>query len=271
MYMKLILFLMFVLMIAYACNQTPEKQDQNYTNLPAPTSLQYSIIKVYNHDQDAFTQGLQFYKGVLFEGTGNPDNLPGKSRLRKVDIESGKVLQDVPLPGQLFGEGITILNNKIYQLTWQDHKGFIYDLETMKLLKEFPYRIEGWGLTNDGTHLIVSDGSNSIYFWDPETFKEIKRISVQDHTGLRNNINELEYVNGFIYANVWGADEILKIDAATGNVIAYLDLSELKKMYPELKGAQNENVLNGIAWDSTGNRFFITGKKWSKLFEIKIQ
>ncbi len=253
-----------------ACNNDPEKDKSNpVSTIPPPVQLSYSLMKVYPHDTSAYTQGLQYVNGFLYEGTGNPDSVPDKSKLRKVDYVTGKTVKEISLPGILFGEGITILGNKIYQLTWQNKKGFIYNFTDFKLIKGFSYDIAGWGLTNDGKNLIVTDGSSTIYFWDPETLKEIKRISVQDDAGMKNNLNELEYINGYIYANVYQTDYVLKIDPATGNVVGRIDFSELKKNYPELE-APPSDVLNGIAWDSTGNRLFITGKYWSKLFEIKL-
>ena len=261
------LLLIFVLS---ACGNDPDKDNSSTVEtIPPPVQISYSLLKVYPHDTSAYTQGLQFVNGFLYEGTGNPDSVPNKSKLRKVDYSSGKILKEISLPGILFGEGVTVMGNKIYQLTWKDKRGFIYQFADFKLIKEFSYELEGWGLTNDGKNLIVSDGSSTIYFWDPETMKELKRITVQDDAGMKNNINEMEYVNGSIFANVWQTDDILKIDPATGNVTGRLNMADLKKNYPELESPPSD-VLNGIAWDSTGNRLFITGKYWPKLFEIKL-
>ncbi|MFN8265290.1 MAG: glutaminyl-peptide cyclotransferase [Chitinophagaceae bacterium] len=263
---RILAFFLLPTLLVACNNQTESDNDDNASAIPPPASLSYAVLKVHPHDTASFTQGLQFLNGFLYEGTG----LEGHSVLYKTEIETGKALQTHKLGNEFFGEGITILNDKIYQLTWQNKKGFVYNLPDFKQLSEFTYNIEGWGITNDGTNLIVSDGSNVIYFWNPSTFKEVKRISVQDNTGLRNNLNELEFINGFIYANVWQTNEVLKIAPATGNVVGKIDFSQLKNDYPELKDEYGNNVLNGIAWDSTGNRLFITGKRWSKLFEVRL-
>jgi glutaminyl-peptide cyclotransferase len=266
-----LLFTLLAFVFITACNNDPKTEEKStVATIQPPTQLSYSLLKVYPHDTSAYTQGLQYAGGFLYEGTGNPGRVANISKLRKVEFTTGKILKETFIPGELFGEGITILGNKIYQLTWKDKKGFIYNFSDFKLIKEFSYDLEqGWGLTNDGTNLIVTDGSSNIYFWDPETLKEIKRISVQDDKGLKNNLNELEYINGYIYANVYETTDILKIDPATGNVIGRIDFSALQKSYPELESPPSD-VLNGIAWDSSGNRLFITGKYWSKLFEIKL-
>lgn len=261
-----------ILFFVTACtNDTPDDNGNPdpVSTIPAPQQLSYSILNVYPHDTSSYIQGLQYFNGFLYEGSGNPRKEDNRSRLRKVDIKTGKVLKETSIKGKLFGEGITIMGDKIYQITWEDKKAFVYNLSDFKLIKEFTYNSDGWGLTNDGTHLIMSDGSDVIYFLDPATFKVVKRISVQDNTGLRNYINEMEYINGFIYANVYQTDEILKIDPATGNAVAKIDFGALKTQYPELSNP-GVDVFNGIAWDSTGNRMFVTGKYWSKLFEVRL-
>lgn len=264
------LSVLFLAVLFASCNNDPKPGEANpAATIAAPAQLSYSLLKVYPHDTSAYTQGLQYVNGYLYEGTGNPEEIANKSKLRKVDFTTGKIIKEIYLPGPLFGEGVTVLGNKIYQLTWKDQKGFVYNFSDFKLLKEFSYMIAGWGLTNDGENLIVSDGSSTIYFWNPETLKEVKRISVQDNTGMRNNLNELEFINGYIFANIYQTDEIVKIDPSTGNIVGRLDFSDLKKSYPELLN-DHVDVLNGIAWDSAGNRIFITGKYWPKLFEIKL-
>jgi glutaminyl-peptide cyclotransferase len=266
--------LFIALLLLNACNNGSENEEQQVTvpGLPSPTGISYSLVKDYPHDTASFTQGLIYYKGILYESTGNPNtSLNNGSWVGPVDLKTGKQTKKVTLSSDFFGEGITILNDKVYHITWENRKGFVYDLTTFRKLEEFSYNHEGWGITNNGKELIVSDGSSNLYFWDPETLKEIRRISVQDNNGLRNNINELEFINGAVYANVWQTNEILKIDPATGNVTGKLDMSSLKQSYPELMGGnESEKVLNGIAFDSTGNRLFVTGKNWSKLFEIKL-
>jgi glutamine cyclotransferase len=266
--------LLFCSLLLVACGNDAETEETqtNTPTIPAPASITYNLVKDYPHDTSSFTQGLIFYKGVLYESTGNPNNaLNNGSWAGPVDLFTGKQTKKITLPADVFGEGITILNDKVYQITWENRKGFVYDLATFKKIKEFNYNHEGWGITNNGKELIVSDGSSNLYFWDPETLKEIRRTSIQDENGLRNNINELEFINGAVYANVWQSNEILKIDPATGNVIGKLDLTSLKQSYPELSGGSNsDKVLNGIAWDSSGQRLFITGKNWSKLFELKL-
>ncbi len=262
--------LMLVFSACQSCNGGEETNGNGtMSQIPPPQELSYTLVKVHPHDTSFYTQGLQYLDGFLYEGSGNPDRIPNKSKLRKIDFATGKVVRETFIKDTLFGEGITIMGDKIYQLTWREKKGFVYNLADFKLVKEFTYNTDGWGLTNDGRHLIVSDGSDLIYYWDPATFKEIKRISVMDNTGLRNNINEMEYINGYIYANIYLTDEVVKIDPATGHVVGRMDFSVLKKSYPELEGP-DADVLNGIAWDSTGNRLFITGKYWSKLFEVKL-
>ena len=269
-FMKYLLPAISLLVLISSCtNETPEDTNNPVSAIAAPQQLSYSILNAYPHDTSFYTQGVQYVNGVLYEGSGNPQRIKNKSKLRKVDYTTGKILKEIFLPDLLFGEGITVLGTKIYQLSYEEKRGFVYNLSDFKLLKEFTYPTQGWGMTNDGTHLIVSDGSNLIYYWDAVTLKEVKRISVQDNTGLRNNINELEYINGFIYANVYLTDDVLKIDPATGIVVGKIDFSGLKATYPELSNPPTE-VLNGIAWDSSRNRLFITGKYWSKLFEVRL-
>ncbi len=266
--------LLFALLLLISCvNETESDEPQvTFPTVAAPSGITYNLVKDYPHDTSSFTQGLIFYKGTMYESTGNPaDALNNGSWVGPVDLATGKQTKKVTLPSEFFGEGITILHDKVYQITWENRKGFVYDLATFKKIKEFTYNHQGWGITNNGKELIVSDGSSNLYFWDPETLKEIRRISIQDNNGLRNNINELEFINDAVYANVWQTNEILKIDPATGNVTGKLDMSSLKQSYPELAGGNDsDKVLNGIAWDSSSNRFFITGKNWSKLFELKL-
>lgn len=224
----------------------------------------YRVINTFPHDPAAFTQGLEFEDGVLYEGTG----LNGESSLRRVALETGEVLQQHDLGDEFFGEGITILNDRIYQLTWQSGTGFVYDQQTFEPLGEFAYSTEGWGLTDDDTHLIMSDGSSTLYFRDPETFDEVRRVEVHDNRGPVTMLNELEYIDGEIYANVWRTDIIVRIDPSSGDVTGRIDLSGL--LSDDDRRGYQPDVLNGIAHDPASGRLLVTGKRWPKLFEIEI-
>lgn len=235
-----------------------------------PKLISFDIVKEYPHEPTAFTEGLEFKDGFFYEGTGEY----GASDLRKVDAATGKVIASTKMDAKYFGEGVTILNGKIYQLTYREGKGFIYDEKTLKQIGTFDFATqEGWGMTNNGAQLIFDDGSNILHFIDPTTFKEVKRLNVTDEHGPVNEINELELINGFIYANQWQKDIILKIDTATGHVVGRADLSAIRQRggippITERRGAPE--VLNGIAYDKATNRIFVTGKNWPKLFEIKL-
>ena len=224
----------------------------------------YEVVNVFPHDPSAYTQGLIFSNGALLESTGRE----GSSTLRRVELQTGKVLEQVSIPRPYFAEGLALLNGKLYQLTWQHGVGFIYNAATLDKVGEFKYSGEGWGLTTDGSSLILSDGSSSIRFLDPETFKLRKSIAVLDRGKPVNNINELEFVHGEIYANIWYDERVARIDPQTGRVNSWIDLTGLK----ELSGASDEEgVLNGIAFDETTGRLFVTGKLWPKLFEIRLK
>ena len=223
----------------------------------------YRVVHSYPHDSQAFTQGLVYEAGELYEGTG----IREQSTLRRVALESGVVRQQRALPGQYFGEGITLFGDRIIQLTWQSHVGFVYDKASFRLIQHFSYSTEGWGLTHDGSRLIMSDGTANLYILEPETFTEIDRIEVRDEQGPVTRLNELEYVRGDIYANVWQTDRIARIDLLTGRVTAWIDLAGL---LPAADRRQRVDVLNGIAYDAKHDRLFVTGKWWPRLFEIKI-
>ena len=223
----------------------------------------YKVVNTYPHDQSAFTEGLVFEDGVLYEGTG----LHEYSTLRRVELETGEILQSCELPSQFFGEGVTLYGNKIIQLTWQSHIGFVYDKYTFKLLKKFNYPDEGWGITHNGKHLIVSDGTETLHFLDPETFKEISKIEVSANNIPVTRINELEYIQGEIYANIWQTERIARIYPLTGHVTGWIDLKGI--LSPE-DNSETVDVLNGIAYDAENDRLFVNGKFWPKLFEIEL-
>lgn len=231
------------------------------TGGPVPT-YGYQVVRSYPHDRNAFTQGLIVRGGFFYEGTG----LNGRSSLRKVKIETGEVAQMKPLPQQYFGEGITDWKAQILQLTWQSEIGFVYDINSFDETKRWSYTGEGWGLTHDATRLIMSDGSSQLRFIDPETFKEIGRITVRDANGPVERLNELEYVKDEIYANVWQTDRIARISPKDGRVTGWIDLAGL---LPEQERARDA-VLNGIAYDAAADRLFVTGKLWPRIFEIRL-
>jgi len=230
---------------------------------PATPEYGFRVVKVYPHDRKAFTQGLEYRDGFLYEGTGQV----GNSSLRKVELATGRVVQKFDMPQPFFGEGITIVNQKIVQLTWQSQTGFIYDRASFQVLKSFTYPGEGWGLTNDGKQIYMSDGSAQIRWWDPMSLKEIKRITVKDGTRPITAVNELEVVKGEIFANVWHTDRIARISPADGRVLGWIDLTGL---LAKAERPDAEAVLNGIAYDGAGDRLFVTGKLWPKVFEIKV-
>jgi glutaminyl-peptide cyclotransferase len=258
-------FVLTVVTLAMSCNSDPKPPEEPaVNNVPEPKTISYNIVNIFPHDTSAYTQGLQWHNGFLYEGTG----LEGQSRLMKVNLTDGKPIQKISIDKTLFGEGITIINNKIYQLTWKNNKVLVYDLATLKQLKEFHWDHQGWGLTNNGKDLLISTGGNNIYFVDPETFRILNTISVNSNYGPLGDINELEYVNGKIYANIYGSDYIAVINPETGSVESKLDFTGL--LQKSGKTYEGADVLNGIAYDSTKNSFYITGKKWPALFEVKL-
>lgn len=222
----------------------------------------YQVVKTYPHDREAFTQGLQFKDGFLYEGTG----LQGRSTLRKVKLETGVVLQKLSLPAQYFGEGISIIGDRIVQITWQSEVGFVWGLKDFRLQKQFSYKGEGWGLTTDGKNLYFSDGTDEIRILDGNTLAELRRIKVRENGRPVRDLNELEWVEGEILANVWQTDRIVKVNPLDGRVTGSVDLSGLLTA-GERAGT---DVMNGIAYDSVGKRLFVTGKLWPKVFEVKL-
>lgn len=263
-----------VLALLAACNNEPKSNgDSNARpesiDAALPAAIPYQIVNSYAHDTKAFTEGLQFVDGRLLESTGNY----GSSDLRFTELNTGKVLKKTPLDAKYFGEGCTQIKDKIYQLTYRENTCLVYDAATLKKTGEFTYNIgEGWGMTTDGTHLIVSNGGSNLFFFDPLTFREMKRVGVYNQYGPVSNINELEYIKGFIYANIWQQDVIIKIDPVTGKIVGVADLSDIRPKLgiPPAIDDSSPEVLNGIAYDSAANRIFITGKNWPKLLEVKL-
>ena len=225
------------------------------------THYTYTIINTYHHDENAYTQGLFYDDGSLYESTGDY----GGSTLRRVELETGEVLQQHTLPDSYFGEGITIIGDKIIQLTWQENKGFVYDKHSFELLQEFSYSTDGWGITYDGNRLIMSDGTANLYFLNPQTFEKVGQVEVRE-SGPVNRINELEYIKGKVYANIWKEEKIAIINPQTGQIEGWIDLSGIQDN--ENQGV--DEVLNGIAYDSLEDRLFVTGKMWPHIFEIDI-
>ncbi|HWW73222.1 MAG TPA: glutaminyl-peptide cyclotransferase [Duganella sp.] len=230
---------------------------------PIPT-YDFKVVHSYPHDPQAFTQGLLYRDGFLYESTG----LNGKSSIRKVNLETGKVLQSKDIPPQYFGEGLTEWKDTLVGITWQTQTGFVFDLATFELRNQFAYPGEGWGLAQNGKELVLSDGSATLRFLDPKTFLEVRRVKVTADGIAVDQINELEVVGDEIFANIWHTNTIARIDQNTGKIVGWIDLG---KLYPEAgKGPGSENVLNGIAWDAGKKRLFVTGKLWPRLYEIKL-
>lgn len=273
--MKKVLFAAIVTVITFAaCNDagTGATDDTTKNVSTAPPAIQYAVVNKYPHDTSYFTEGLEFYKGQLFESSGgNADESPYPSELGISDLKTGKVTPKVQLDKtKYFGEGITFFNDKLYQLTWVSQVGFVYDATTFKKIKEFKLPAkEGWGLTHDSAHLIMSDGTSNLYYMSPDSLKLLNILRVTDNNGPVANINELEYINGYIYANQWETPYVLKIDPATGKVIGRIDLENLQKEAAALR--PGADVLNGIAYDSATGQLLVTGKRWPFLYEIKIQ
>lgn len=244
------------------------------TTSPAPARYRYTVVNAYPHDRSAFTQGLLFRDGVLFESTGCGGGswdgsrcLTDRSSLRKVRLENGEVLQRTDVDAQYFAEGLAEWNGSLIQLTWQSNVGFVYDLETFQSRRNFRYPGEGWGLTHDGRRLIMSDGTSTLRFLDPESLEETGRVEVTERGLAVNNLNELEMVGNQLFANVWQTDEVVVIDPDTGHVVARIDFSGLQS---RIDRSQHVDVLNGIAYDAAGDRLFVTGKLWPQLFEVRI-
>ena len=235
--------------------------NKNNSPISTPTIYTYQVINEYSHDANAFTEGLVFENGYLYESTGSFNS---QSTLRRVNLETGNILQQHTLPSQYFAEGITIFNDKIIQLTWQEHIGFIYDQNTFKPTQNFTYQTEGWGLTNDGNRLIMSDGTANLYFLNPKSLLTTNKIIVHDPTGPVDNLNELEYINGKIYANQWKTNNILIINPQNGQITGKIDLAGIENITTD----NPDFVLNGIAYNPQNNTLLVTGKMWPHLFEV---
>ncbi len=266
------------LMILFSCTSNNESNGpdtgstvSNKNGIAAPSILQASVIAEYPHDTSSFTEGLQFYNGKIYEGTG----LVKTSMIKVSDVKSGNAEKKYLIADpSIFGEGINIFKDKLYQLTYQNHLVFVYNLSDLsKPIKTFPWASEGWGITNNGTELIISDGQpqGNLYFVNPDDFRVKRIVQVVDNSGIVDSINELEYIDGYVYANVWGSTYIIKIDPANGHVVGKLETAEmLRGFYANFPIHDLDNVLNGIAYDSTSKKMFITGKRWPKLFEIRL-
>jgi glutamine cyclotransferase len=255
----LTVFLFGAASFAPSCGNTATSVSRN----PDPAMYTFRIVHSYPHDRRAFTQGLVYFNGRLYESTG----LYGSSSIRLVKLETGEVLRIHNLPERYFGEGIALFDDKIIQLTWKSNLGFVYNRESFDQIREFGYTTEGWGITHDGQKLIMSDGSSTLFFRDPETLRETGRLAVRDRGKPVSNLNELEYIRGKIYANVWQTDRIAQIDPEDGRVTGWIDLTGI---VAHLDLSQPIDVLNGIAYDGENNRIFVTGKLWPKLFEIEL-
>jgi glutamine cyclotransferase len=260
------------LMVAAACivmfltsqaDSTDKAVDTDRADTASTPVFDYDVVMVYPHDRSAYTQGLVYDEGSFYEGTG----LYGQSTLRQVDPETGAVLKQIELAPNYFGEGVVLFKDKLVQLTWKENAGFVYDKESLVRTSNFSYPSEGWGITTDGSRLIMSDGTSSLYFLDPVSFEKTGSITVSDRGSPVSRLNELEYINGEIYANVWPTYQIAIISPRTGQVKAWINLEGI---LPALYRMQGAEVLNGIAYDEKGDRLFVTGKLWPKLFEIKL-
>lgn len=244
-----------------SCNNSDTSTTTEPPN-PAVPIMSYSIIAALPHDTSYYTEGLEFYDSTLLESTGNY----GPSKLLELDPESGKVLKQVKLGDKYFGEGITVLHDTLYQLTYKEHVVFLYNAKTFKKIKELPFKGEGWGLTNDAKNIIASNGSSSLYYYQPGTFQLLKVLDVTENGNPVLNINELEYVDGYIYANQYMLNDIVKIDPSNGNVVAKLDLTDFVN---KMKTDPHTDVLNGIAYNKKNKKFYVTGKYFPQMLEIQ--
>lgn len=254
--------------ILFACNDSKKSTSEETTGIPI---IPFQLVNSFPHDTTAFTEGFLVHNNQLFESTGSPDELAETSSVIGIlDLTTGRLDKKVSLDKMYFGEGIAILNEKVYQLTYRSKVGFVYDLKTFKKIKEFSYNnAEGWGLTTDGQALIMSDGTYNLTYLDPNSLSVIKTLPVRENGFAKEQLNELEYIKGFIYANIWQTNEIVKIDPGTGNIVAKLDLgsvaNDARTRYPKLMET------NGIAFDSTANKIYVTGKMWPRVYQIEFK
>ena len=271
-FIKHLLLITFIFVITSCGNNiaTSENEAENDNVIKAPTQLQYEVVKIYTHDTSAYTQGLEWYGETLFESTGNY----GKSVLHKLDANMQGIGKKINLSKELFGEGVTIFKDKIYQLTWKEHKVLVYDANTLQKEKELYWQYEGWGITHNDSALIISTGGSDIYVVDPNTFAIQKTIGVYNNYGYVSDINELEYVDGKIYANLYGQNEVVVIEPATGQIVNSINFSNLLAQANVKYNPTTIDigyVLNGIAYQPKSKTFFITGKCWPVMVEIKIK
>ncbi len=265
----LILFISSSNVLLSCKNEDKPHEDTTTTTTtnPSPPILGHTILDSFPHDTSFYTQGLTFYKGELYEGTGDP-GYAGKTRLMKIDLKTGKPLRSISLSNKYFGEGVTILRDTIYQLTWEQNVVFVYTLKDFKKIKEYHIDGEGWGLTNDGQKLIVSNGSGTLYFYDPSTFKLLSKNSITEGNSQTFNLNELEYIDGYVYANQYQYPYVLKIDPVAAKVVAKYDLND---MWTRVKAVKPDvDVPNGIAYDDSTKKIYVTGKLWPEMYEIQL-
>ncbi len=268
------------LVLLYACGENSQKNyNGNYVQagIPEATSINYAVVNAFPHDTAAFTQGLEIYQGKFLESTG----LPKRSTLRLVDIKNGSVTKKIKNADDVFAEGVTVFNDTIYQLSWQNHLIFMYQAKDFKPIGSLPWSGEGWGITHNSQHLIISEGSDKLYFVEPGTLKLYKVISVADNFGAVNNLNELEMIEGYIYANRWQYDYIVKIDPANGHVVGRMNFQDFLKKnskadlsYLSKEGStatESGAVLNGIAYDTASKKMYVTGKLWPEVFEVELK
>lgn len=263
--MKTILSALFSLIVLISCGDSDAGNNGNLVSTTSNVSqLSYSVAATFPHDTSSYTQGLEFYKGKLLEGTG----MKGKSKLAEIELKTGKPLKEIKLDTALFGEGITVLNDTLYQLTWQEKKVLVYTAKDLKKIKELPLNTDGWGITNNGKELIVTDGSSNLYFYETGTFKLLRIQSVTADATPTAGLNELEYINGFIYANQYENPYVFKIDEGTGQIVGRIDLSDIVNRIKAK--APYANVLNGIAYNQETKKLYVTGKWWPELYEINV-